>query len=328
MYIKYTNILFTFLIIFINIIQFIDCKNVNVNEIFNKNSKREDVESQKGEDVESQKDPIKVSIIIPAYNSEQFIRRSLSSALNQTLSEIEVIVLNDHSTDNTTEIIKEYENDKRLRVFNLDQNKGPGVLRNIGIQLANGEFIGFIDSDDCVSEDFFEHLYDYAKDNDVVIGIFVNSTNDTNNYSLHPPFRDDGYGCVGDSIWRKSFIEQHNIKFGGGDPKMGEDLYFRKTFMSYQPRKVKASDNGSYYYYKRREGSLMNYTSDTVERYSETATLVPVKYRKHVIVIIIVVASCLSVVGLISALIIRRNKNKKESSNNELDENEGLIAAI
>jgi glycosyltransferase involved in cell wall biosynthesis len=273
--------------------------------------------------------PIKVSIIIPTYNTAQLLDRAITSAFNQTLKDIEVIVVDDHSTDNTIDILKKYESDKRFKYKILEQNQGPGAARNAALELAKGEFVGFIDSDDYVSDKYFESLYTLSKDKDVVFGIFVNSTNDTNNYSRHGKFEETGYGCVGDTIWRKSFLDKYKIRFDGNS-KMGEDLNFRTTVMNHKPRKIRSPDVGAYYFYKRREGSLMNYDPKYLESLTNKSTLDP---NKHYVVydstkVIIIIVSALLVMGVASVFIVRKYKTKHEMLHVPLDESENLITAI
>lgn len=220
------------------------------------------------EEVKKDEFPIKVSIIIPAYNSAEYIERSVGHALNQTLKEIEVIVVDDKSTDNTLEILKKFEKDERLKVVPLSKNQGASVTRNTGMELAQGEFIGFVDSDDYVDYEFFENLYNASKNKDVVIGIFVNSTNDSNKYIHHKKWK-SGYGCVGDSIWRRSFLVNNNIKFRH-NRKKGEDVDFRKKVYKKKPRIIRTKDHGIYYYYKRREGSLSHYKANFIRKLSNS----------------------------------------------------------
>ncbi len=104
---------------------------------------------------------IKVSIIVPTYNAEKYINRCLDSLINQTLKEIEIIVVNDGSQDNTLEKIKKYT-DKRIKLLNLKENKGIGHARNEGIKKALGQYIGFVDSDDYVDKNMFEKIYEKA----------------------------------------------------------------------------------------------------------------------------------------------------------------------
>ena len=98
----------------------------------------------------------KVSVIIPIYNTEKYLRKCLDSVCNQTLSDIEIICVNDCSTDNSLEILEEYASkDNRIKLIDFKENKGAAVARNAGIDEAKGEYIGFVDSDDFVDETMF-----------------------------------------------------------------------------------------------------------------------------------------------------------------------------
>ncbi len=110
---------------------------------------------------------MKVSIIVPIYNSEKHLRDCLDSLVNQSLKDIEIIVVDDASTDKSFEIIMEYENKypNMIKVFKNDQNKGQGASRNIGMSLSSGEYVGFLDSDDYVTPTMYEELYNAAKVN-------------------------------------------------------------------------------------------------------------------------------------------------------------------
>ena len=108
---------------------------------------------------------IKVSVIIPVYNTEKYLRKCLDSVCNQTLQDIEIICVNDCSPDGSLEILKEYaSNDNRIKIINFTENKGVAVARNTAIEQAKGEYIGFVDSDDYVDLDFYEKLYNKAKE--------------------------------------------------------------------------------------------------------------------------------------------------------------------
>ena len=112
-----------------------------------------DIESLKLEiDKFAIKEPVSkpvISVIIPAYNVESYIGDCLLSLIKQTFKDIELIVINDGSTDKTGEIIKLFEKDKRVKVI-TQQNKGVSEARNAGLNIAQSEYIGFIDSDDWV----------------------------------------------------------------------------------------------------------------------------------------------------------------------------------
>ena len=122
----------------------------------------------------------KVSVIIPTYNSDATISRALRSVLNQTVSDFEVIVIDDGSTDKTVEVLRDYElQDQRVRTFLVDKNGGPGPARNIGIQHSRGEFIAFLDSDDFWLPEKLETQIKLFSDKKVIITytsvLFLNS---------------------------------------------------------------------------------------------------------------------------------------------------------
>ena len=90
----------------------------------------------------------KVSVIIPVYNTDQYVAEAMYSILNQTLTDIELIAVNDGSTDNSLEVItKIAESDKRVKIFS-QQNKGQSEARNLGISNSTGDYLYFMDSDD------------------------------------------------------------------------------------------------------------------------------------------------------------------------------------
>lgn len=118
---------------------------------------------------------IKLSIIVPVYNVAEYLERCLNSLINQTLNEIEIICVNDGSTDNSLCILEKFAGlDKRIKIIN-QKNKGLSGARNTGIKLVQGEYFGFLDSDDWVDLDYFEKLYKRAKncDADISLGDFI-----------------------------------------------------------------------------------------------------------------------------------------------------------
>ena len=101
----------------------------------------------------------KVSIIVPVYNVEKYLERCLDSLINQTLTNIEIVCINDGSTDNSGKILDDYAaKDNRIKVIHQN-NAGQAVARNNGLKIANGNYINFVDSDDWVDLDFIEKLY-------------------------------------------------------------------------------------------------------------------------------------------------------------------------
>lgn len=104
----------------------------------------------------------KVSVIIPTYNREKTILRALQSVLNQTYTNIEILVVDDGSTDGTADIVRSVE-DERVKYLVLEKNGGPSNARNVGVHMAEGEWIAFQDSDDCWHNDKLEVQMAYAK---------------------------------------------------------------------------------------------------------------------------------------------------------------------
>jgi glycosyltransferase involved in cell wall biosynthesis len=103
---------------------------------------------------------MKVSVIVPVFNVAPYLRRGLDSLVNQTLREIEIICIDDKSTDDSLDILREYAGrDNRIKLIELPQNQGVAVARNAGMKIAAGEYIGFMDPDDYVDLDWFEKLY-------------------------------------------------------------------------------------------------------------------------------------------------------------------------
>ncbi len=110
---------------------------------------------------------IKVSVIVPVYNTKKYLRRCLDSLVNQTLEELEILLVNDGSTDGSDEILREYEKKYEGRVRVLEkENGGQATARNLGIRESRGQYIGFVDSDDYVDCEMFASMVQVALDND------------------------------------------------------------------------------------------------------------------------------------------------------------------
>ena len=107
----------------------------------------------------NRKEP-KISVIMPVYNAEKTIERAILSIINQTYNNIELILINDGSTDETESIIKKYiEKEKKIYIrYYFQENSGPSIAKNLGIDMAIGEYILFVDSDDTISENYIESL--------------------------------------------------------------------------------------------------------------------------------------------------------------------------
>ena len=103
---------------------------------------------------------VKISVIIPVYNAENCISETLNSILNSSLHEIEVICVNDCSTDNSLKVLQEFSlKDSRISIINNIKNVGTALAKNKGLNVAKGEFIAFCDADDLVDKDFYESIH-------------------------------------------------------------------------------------------------------------------------------------------------------------------------
>ena len=115
-----------------------------------------------------------VSVIVPVYNTEGFLQKCLDSLTNQTLEDIEIICVNDGSTDNSLKILEDNAiRDDRIKIIN-QKNKKQGAARNAGMKIATGEYIGFVDSDDWIDLDFYEKLYNAATRHNFDIALGTN----------------------------------------------------------------------------------------------------------------------------------------------------------
>lgn len=203
---------------------------------------------------------IKVSIIVPVYNSKKYLRRCLDSLVNQSLEEIEIILVNDCSTDESINILKEYEEKYKNKVVLIDlkENRKPGGARNEGIEIAKGEYIGFVDSDDYVEKEMYEELYKLAKqgnydmvdcgfDNKSVGKMALSTTKETwGELNVEKRRRLIAYpGFVWSKILKRSILIDNNIRFR--EKITFEDVDFMPIVMLYL-KNVYASDLVLYYY--------------------------------------------------------------------------------
>jgi glycosyltransferase involved in cell wall biosynthesis len=153
---------------------------------------------------------VKVSVIIPIYNVEKYVGKCLDSVVNQTLKNIEIICVNDGSTDNSLRILEEYsQKDRRINIINK-KNKGASWARKTGLNAAKGEFIAFVDSDDWVESDTFEKMYENAIQNnsDLVMLNFRFYDETKNEYSDWPDYNIAKY--FDENVDFNNFVFDHN----------------------------------------------------------------------------------------------------------------------
>lgn len=157
---------------------------------------------------------IKLSVIIPVYNASIHLDKCLTSVINQTLSNIEIICINDGSTDNSLDILQKYSKlDKRIKIINQN-NKGAANARNIGLSLAQGEYITFVDSDDTLELNAYEVSYQKAINQNVDILMFSEdklSFNDNIYYNGFDILDIPGSMMLWNKLYRRSFIEENNF---------------------------------------------------------------------------------------------------------------------
>ncbi|MCM1323799.1 MAG: glycosyltransferase [Acetobacter sp.] len=211
---------------------------------------------------------VKVSIIVPVYNTEDKIERCLDSLRKQTLKDIEIIVVDDGSTDGTPEILAKYAAyDARIRVIR-QENAYVGMARNRGIAEARAEYVGFVDSDDWVSLDMFEKLYEAIKTKNVNVAMvgkvqivtqpreemqevklnFIHFTEDGKKLilKLQKPYS----GYVWNKLYKKSFLVDNEIYFSPYRTAW-EDNYFSILLMAYLDDLTVVE--GPIYYYSTSE---------------------------------------------------------------------------
>ena len=214
---------------------------------------------------------VKVSIIIPVYNTEQYLRQCLDSVINQTFQDIEIIVVNDGSTDKSINIVKEYQQkDSRIVFVDFPKHKGVSDARNEGTKHARSEYITFVDSDDWVKKDYVKTLYDnIIKYNcDIVVTNFYFYDKDKNRINKYPGFCYTDNFCdnknkeklfslrfnwqIWAKIYKRDFILRNKIYFTG---LMMEDVLF--TYESViMADNIIFIDEKNYFYRTFRENSL------------------------------------------------------------------------
>ena len=229
-------------------------------------------------------DDVKVSIIVPAFNTEKYLPECLDSVVNQTLKDIEIICIDNCSTDNTLNILNEYaKKDSRIKVIANKVNKGVANSRNLGLDSASGEYVGFVDSDDFIELDMFEKLYKVAKEKDLdmcmckictfedgtddfdddmwyfALNCFNQLEKDVFNHRDTKEFMGEIAVPPYNKIYRKSIIDENNIRFPLGvlfeDEAFFYNTYLLSEYVSVLPESL-------YYYRTNREGSLITQTSD------------------------------------------------------------------
>ncbi len=225
---------------------------------------------------------VKVSIIVPVYNTEKFLEKCLGSLVSQTLKEIEIICVDDGSVDNSLNIIKKFaKEDSRIKVIE-QENKKQGAARNNGTKIAKGEYIGFVDSDDWVDIDYYEKMYIAAKkyDSDIALATNIRIGNGKTKKRVNiekEEFYTDLQSkfdvcnqwknpCPTNKIYRLSMLKENNVTWPEGC--YCEDKLFTVQAV-YWANGVVTVPNVNYYYYRNPKSTVNLASSSHVKKCTE-----------------------------------------------------------
>jgi len=226
--------------------------------------------------------PPKISIIIPIYNAEMFLQACLDSANQQTLKDIEIICVDDCSTDSSPDILLRFsDNDKRIRVIKHDTNKGEGAARNTGLDNARGEYVFHLDADDTIPLNALELLYTEAHSHgsDMVKGgyvmIYEGDKVDNQIYSapkskivntnIHKSkFLQNIPTSHCTYLYKRQFLDQHNIRYRT-DLVVGLDLVALTTALVHAST-VTLIPDVAYHYYQSKTSVLRGKLSVTIAK--------------------------------------------------------------
>lgn len=214
---------------------------------------------------------VDVSIIVPVYNTEEYLQKCLDSLTNQTLKNIEIICVNDGSTDNSLKILQDNAiKDDRIKIIN-QENKKQGAARNAGMQVATGEYIGFVDSDDWVDLDFYEKLFIVAKKHnfDIALGTNVRAKKNINKKRLNITEEKEyttvqekfdvniqwKNPCPTNKIYKRDLFISHNIRWSEG--VYCEDRLFTIKAV-YFSNGIVTVPNVNYYYFDNPKSTVNN----------------------------------------------------------------------
>lgn len=234
---------------------------------------------------------IKFSIIIPAYNCENYISKCLESIFNQTYKNVEVIVVDDCSTDNTFEILKNYEN---IKLLSTTINSRQGAARNKGLDSCTGDYILFIDSDDSLYDNTvlnkLANLINTQNLPDIVyLGLKMYGKRDLllipdeKNCEKEYRLSENPFINVISIAWKNTLIQENNIRFP--EKIKYEDVYF--AFLGIEKAKSYAYGDFIYYSYNNRESSTtttysLTQATDTIQLISKLFELYEIIDKENI----------------------------------------------
>lgn len=224
-----------------------------------------------------------VSIIIPVYNSEKYLKNCINSVLNQTIKNVEIIMINDNSTDGSIDIIKDYVNlHDNIKLIDKSINNGVSSARNDAIRIANGKYLLFIDSDDWLEKDMVENLYKKAIETDSDITICDAYIDFENNISKELNITIDNNECISsreaikelltqrnglqghpwNKLYKKNIIIENDIKYNE-NINIYEDFLFNLQMMMHSDKIVFVKKN-LYHYIQRRNSLARTLKKDNI----------------------------------------------------------------
>lgn len=214
-----------------------------------------------------------ISVIVPVFNVEPFLHRSIDSILNQTYKDIEIILVDDGSTDRSGEICDEYaDNNSKVVVFHTD-NHGLSAARNLGLDHASGEYIGFVDPDDWIEPDMYEVLINKATftDSDIVeCGIMLEYSNRTEvregkestmtgMEAVSALLKEELYNSVWNKVWKHHCFDCCRFPEG----RVFEDVAITYKVFA-KARRVCTIAEAKYHYFQRPDGISQDYDIDNL----------------------------------------------------------------
>lgn len=196
-----------------------------------------------------------VSVIVPVYNSSKYIQECLNSILKQSYTNLEIIVINDGSTDDSEKIILELKKDYEEKIYYIKQeNSGAGFTRNKGISIAQGKYIIFVDSDDIIREDYIETLVNKIQNKNLDVVCSGQVALDKKNQKIvqqnEPLYKYTLLGVHG-KIYNREYLINNNITFS--QEAFAEDAYFNLQVIL-MTNKIEDISYVGYYYRKNEKG--------------------------------------------------------------------------
>lgn len=215
-----------------------------------------------------------ISVIVPVFNAKDTIDRCLKSLINQTYKNLEIILVDDNSQDNSVEIIKSY-NDDRIKLICQTKNGGVSISRNMGLELSTGDYVSFVDCDDYISLDFYEDLLQVAvkTNSDIVMTrtIIVDngvekerkiSSNKETVKNFKEKLDKNRLGVCWDKLYKANMLKDNNVGFKEGI--MWEDTLFSAQAL-YYCNSLSFCENAKYYYI-RNSNSLTKSNQYKIKR--------------------------------------------------------------